>query len=68
VRPHSGKDLCRVLEHHGWVLRRVHGSHHIYFRDGSQVRLSVPVHDNRLLSPGLEAHILKFAGIEGFGP
>ena len=25
----SGKELCKVLEKHGWILLRVQGSHHI---------------------------------------
>lgn len=40
----SGKALKRVLEQSGWVLRRIRGSHHIYGKAGSVVRLSVPVH------------------------
>ncbi len=39
----SGKELARILERHGWNLMRVHGSHHIYGKKGSRVRLSVPV-------------------------
>lgn len=30
MRQISGKDLTWALERHGWVLRRIHGSHHIY--------------------------------------
>lgn len=63
MKPVSGKDLCRILEHHGWVLRRVHGSHHIYGKAGSVVRLSVPVHDNQALSPDLEHHLLRSASL-----
>jgi predicted RNA binding protein YcfA (HicA-like mRNA interferase family) len=59
----SGKVLKRVLESHGWILRRVHGSHHIYGKDGSVVRLSVPVHGNKPLKAGLLAHLLKQAGL-----
>jgi predicted RNA binding protein YcfA (HicA-like mRNA interferase family) len=59
----SGKALKRVLERHGWILRRVHGSHHIYGRDGSVVRLSVPVHGNKPLKAGLLAHLLKQADL-----
>ncbi len=59
----SGKHLGRVLERHGWGLKRVHGSHHIYGRDGSIVRLSVPVHANRPLKRGLLLHLLKQAGL-----
>ncbi|MDY6833382.1 MAG: type II toxin-antitoxin system HicA family toxin [Chloroflexota bacterium] len=59
----SGKELAKALEHHGWQLKRVHGSHHIYGRDGSIVRLSVPVHGNRPLKTGLLKHLLKQAGL-----
>jgi len=59
----SGKELCRVLERHGWALMRVTGSHHIYGRSGSIVRLSVPVHSNRPLKLGLLRHLMKQAGL-----
>lgn len=61
----SGKELTRVLERRGWVLRRVHGSHHIYGRDGCIVRIPVPVHENHALSPGLQHHLLQSAGLSG---
>jgi predicted RNA binding protein YcfA (HicA-like mRNA interferase family) len=59
----SGRELARVLERHGWTLLRVHGSHHIYGRPGSIVRLSVPVHAGRTLKAGLLTHLLKQAGL-----
>ncbi len=59
----SGKELVRALERHGWTLMRVHGSHHVYGRPGSVVRLSVPVHGNRSLKRGLLRHLVKMAGL-----
>lgn len=59
----SGKDLCKLLERHGWCLMRIHGSHHVYGRAGSAVRLSVPIHGNRPLKIGLAKHLLKMAGL-----
>jgi predicted RNA binding protein YcfA (HicA-like mRNA interferase family) len=59
----SGKDLAKLLEQRGWVLRRVHGSHHIYMKPDSEVRLSVPIHANQSLKTGLLRHLLKLAGI-----
>ncbi|HZF10527.1 MAG TPA: type II toxin-antitoxin system HicA family toxin [Thermoanaerobaculia bacterium] len=59
----SGKDLAKVLEQRGWVLRRIHGSHHIYMKEGSEVRLSVPIHGSRALKIGLLRHLLKMAAI-----
>jgi predicted RNA binding protein YcfA (HicA-like mRNA interferase family) len=55
----SGKEFARVVERHGWRLLRITGSHHIYGRTGSIVRLSVPVHGNRPLKFGLLRHLLK---------
>ena len=43
-----GKQLAKVLELNGWELLRVHGSHHIFGMRGSIVRLSVPIHGNRI--------------------
>ncbi|MCY2951023.1 MAG: type II toxin-antitoxin system HicA family toxin [Planctomycetota bacterium] len=59
----SGKELARLVEQHGWVLLRVHGSHHIYGKTGSIVRVSIPVHGNKPLKTGLLHHLLKTAGL-----
>jgi predicted RNA binding protein YcfA (HicA-like mRNA interferase family) len=37
------------------------GSHHIYGRPGSVVRLSIPVHEHRDLKGGLLKHLMKLA-------
>ncbi|MCE9592256.1 MAG: type II toxin-antitoxin system HicA family toxin [Planctomycetes bacterium] len=60
----SGKQLVRALQRHGWILLRVHGSHHIFGKPGVTVRLSVPVHGNQPLKLGLLRHLLKSAGLE----
>ena len=59
----SGKELARLLERHGWTLMRVHGSHHIYAKPGSIIRISVPIHGNKPLKIGLAKHLLKMAGL-----
>ena len=59
----SGKDFARVLERHGWSLLRVQGSHHIYGKTGSDVRLSVPIHGNQAIKIGLLSHLMKIAGL-----
>jgi HicA toxin of bacterial toxin-antitoxin, len=41
----------------------VNGSHHIYGKPGSIVRLSVPIHGNAALKRGLLRHLLKLAEI-----
>ena len=63
MRQISGKVLTKMLERHGWKLIRVHGSHHIYGRPDSVVRLSIPVHGNRPLKQGLLIHLMKLAEI-----
>jgi predicted RNA binding protein YcfA (HicA-like mRNA interferase family) len=59
----SGRDFARIVERHGWRLLRVTGSHHIYGKAGSAVRLSIPVHANRPLKMGLLRHLAKLADI-----
>jgi predicted RNA binding protein YcfA (HicA-like mRNA interferase family) len=59
----SGKEFAKILERQGWTLLRVHGSHHIYSKTGSEVRLSVPIHGNQALKTGLLRHLMKLAGI-----
>jgi predicted RNA binding protein YcfA (HicA-like mRNA interferase family) len=57
----SGKELAKVLEKHGWSLLRIQSSHHIYGKQGSNVRLSIPVHGNQTLKTGLLKHLMKLA-------
>ena len=57
----SGKVLARLLERRGWALLQIHGSHHIYGREGSVVRLSIPIHGNTPLKIGLLKHLMKLA-------
>lgn len=59
----SGKQLCRLLEAKGWGLARVTGSHHIYVKDGTNYRISVPVHGNKDLKTGLLRAAMKIAEI-----
>ncbi|MBV1699995.1 MAG: type II toxin-antitoxin system HicA family toxin [Hyphomicrobiales bacterium] len=42
-------------------MLRVAGSHHIYGKAGSVVRLSIPIHGNRPLKVGLLRHLAKLA-------
>jgi predicted RNA binding protein YcfA (HicA-like mRNA interferase family) len=59
----SGRDFARLVERRGWRLLRVNGSHHIYGKAGSTVRLSIPIHGNRPLKHGLQRHLVKLAEI-----
>ena len=42
-------------------MLRENGSHHIYGKSGSIVRLSVPIHGNKPLKTGLLRHLAKLA-------
>jgi predicted RNA binding protein YcfA (HicA-like mRNA interferase family) len=59
----SGKAFAKVLEKKGWVLRRISGSHHIYVKEGTAIRISIPIHGNKPLKIGLLKHFMKIAKI-----
>jgi predicted RNA binding protein YcfA (HicA-like mRNA interferase family) len=59
----SGRDFARAVERRGWILLRVNGSHHIYGKSGSVVRLSIPIHGNKPLKLGLLRHLAKLADL-----
>ena len=59
----SGRALARLVERRGWRLLRISGSHHIYGKPGSVVRLTIPIHGNRPLKRGLLHHLAKLAEI-----
>jgi predicted RNA binding protein YcfA (HicA-like mRNA interferase family) len=59
----SGRELARLVEQRGWRLLRISGSHHVYGRTGSVVRLSIPIHGNHPLKVGLLRHLARLAGI-----
>jgi predicted RNA binding protein YcfA (HicA-like mRNA interferase family) len=60
----SGRELARLVERRGWQLLRINGSHHIYGKAGSIVRLSIPIHGNKSLKTGLLRHLLKAAEVD----
>ncbi len=60
----KGKEFARALERKGWTLLRIKGSHHIYGKKGSSVRISVPIHSNRTLKTGLVRHLMSIAGMQ----
>ena len=59
----SGKKFAQLLEKKGWMLRRINGSHHIYMKEGSPVRISVPINGNKSLKIGLLRYFMKLAEI-----
>ena len=59
----SGREFARIIERRGWTLLRVSGSHHIYGKAGSVVRLSIPIHGSKPLKTGLLRHLAKLADV-----
>jgi predicted RNA binding protein YcfA (HicA-like mRNA interferase family) len=59
----SGKRMSQILEGKGWRLARVTGSHYIYVQQGSNLRITVPIHGNQDLKIGLQRAIMKLAGV-----
>jgi predicted RNA binding protein YcfA (HicA-like mRNA interferase family) len=58
----SGKDFVKLLKKNGWILDRIKGSHHIMRKNG--INLSVPVHANEDLKPGILISLKKQGGLE----
>ena len=58
----SPEKLARVLEKKGFVLDRIRGSHHAYFRSDLDVTITVPFHKKEV-GKGLLIEIMKQAGI-----
>ena len=57
----SGRAFAKLVEKRGWQLLRINGSHHIYGKDGSVVRLTISIHGNTALKIGLPRHLMKLA-------
>ncbi len=64
MKSFSGKEFIKIIERKGWQLLRVQGSHHIYGKEGSIIRLSIPIHGNKALKKGLLNHLVKSAGLK----
>lgn len=63
MRSLSGKDLAKLVQTRGWTLLRIHGSHHVYGKPGNPRRLVIPIHGNHALKRGLQATLMKLAGL-----
>ena len=64
MKPLAGKKFAKILERNGWKLLRIQGSHHIYGKEHTDVRLSVPIHKNQTLKIGLQSHLMKMANLK----
>ena len=59
----SGRELARILQQRGWILARIHGSHHILTMPGRRERIVIPIHGNRPLKLGLLRSLMKIANL-----
>jgi predicted RNA binding protein YcfA (HicA-like mRNA interferase family) len=63
VKQVSGHELARILQKRGWVLARIHGSHHIFTMVGRRERIVIPINGNRPLKTGLLRSLMKIADL-----
>lgn len=59
----SGKNLCKIVEKKGWILKKITGSHHIYEKTNENKIISIPVHRNQDLKLGTLKSIMKIANL-----
>ena len=64
MKPVSGRAFAKAVERRGWQLLRINGSHHIYGKAGSTLRLTIPIHGHADLKRGLQQHLMKLAEID----
>jgi predicted RNA binding protein YcfA (HicA-like mRNA interferase family) len=55
------REIRKLLEAHGWTLKRITGSHHIFTREG-ETPIVVPVHRGKV-KPVYERQIRKRLGL-----
>jgi predicted RNA binding protein YcfA (HicA-like mRNA interferase family) len=54
------KEIARILEKTGFILKRTTGSHYIYYKKGLRRPVTVPFHA-RNLPPGTQRAIIRQA-------
>jgi len=59
----SPQHLIKVLELKGFILKRITGSHHIFFHPELKKTIVVPVHGKKDIPNGTFLNIIKQAGI-----
>ena len=59
----SPQHLIKLLELKGFLLKRITGSHHIFFHSELKKTIVVPVHGKKDIPNGTFLNIIKQAGI-----
>lgn len=62
MKTYSSREIIKILEHQGWILEKVTGSHHKFFHPVHSGKVTVP-HPKKNLPIGTVKSILKQAGI-----
>ena len=60
----SGRELAQIIQRRGWILARIHGSHHVFTMAGRRERIVIPIHGNQPLKKGLLRSLMKIAGLQ----
>jgi len=63
LRVLSGREVCRILQRHGFVEVRQRGSHIVMQRRTDAGSITVPVPDHRELAIGTLLSIIRQSGI-----
>jgi predicted RNA binding protein YcfA (HicA-like mRNA interferase family) len=64
VKQVSGRELAQIIQRRGWILARIHGSHHVFTMPGRRERIVIPIHGNQPLKKGLLRSLMKIAGLQ----
>lgn len=63
LRVLSGREVCQILERHGFVEVRRRGSHVVMQRRTDTGTITVPVPDHRELATGTLLSIIRQSGV-----
>jgi predicted RNA binding protein YcfA (HicA-like mRNA interferase family) len=63
LRVLSGREVCRILQRHGFVEVRQRGSHIVMQRRTGAGTVTVPIPDHRELASGTLLSIIRQSGV-----
>lgn len=63
LRVLSGREVCEILERHGFQCVRQRGSHRVMQRTTQAGTTTVPVPDHKELRPGTLRSIIRQSGV-----
>jgi predicted RNA binding protein YcfA (HicA-like mRNA interferase family) len=63
LRVLSGRDVCRILEHAGFIEVRRRGSHIVMQARSGDTTRTVPVPDHKELKTGTLASVIRQSGV-----